>query len=224
MDFKELIEKHLDSLWFTALRLTKNKEDAEDLVQETSLKAYENIGSLRSENKAKAWLLKILTNTFINKYRKSKSAPEEINVEPDFLEPIFYKNGRYFDMEKDIFSNVMDEEINNALDSLPIEFRSVVLLVDIEELSYKDVEETLKISSGTLASRLYRGRRLLSDALYEYAKEKGFLSEIRGGKKEKKNEEPINIYSDPLLSLNWINTVWNNQRKLAKSGFIASKE
>lgn len=179
MDFKELIEKHLDSLWFTALRLTKNKEDAEDLVQETSLKAYENIGSLRSESKAKAWLFKILTNTFINKYRKSKTAPEEIDVEPDFLEPIFYKNGHFFDLEKDLFSQLMAEEINNALDSLPVEFRAVVLLVDIEELSYKDVEDMLKISSGTLASRLYRGRRLLRDALYEYAKERGYLSEIR---------------------------------------------
>lgn len=188
MDFKELIEKHLDSLWFTALRLTKNKEDAEDLVQETSLKAYENIGSLRSENKAKAWLFKILTNTFINKYRKSKSAPEEVDIEPDFLEPIFYKSGHYFDLEKDMFSHVMDEEINNALESLPVEFRTVVLLVDIEELSYKDVEEILKISSGTLASRLYRGRRLLRDALYEYAKERGYLSEIRRGEKERKNE------------------------------------
>lgn len=188
MDFKELIEKHLDSLWFTALRLTKNKEDAEDLVQETSLKAYENIGSLRSEHKAKAWLFKILTNTFINKYRKSKSAPEEVDIEPDFLEPIFYKSGHYFDLEKDMFSHVMDEEINNAIDSLSVEFRTVVLLVDIEELSYKDVEEILKISSGTLASRLYRGRRLLRDALYEYAKERGYLSEIRRGEKERKNE------------------------------------
>jgi RNA polymerase sigma-70 factor (ECF subfamily) len=177
MDFKELIEKHLDSLWFTALRLTKNKEDAEDLVQEASLKAYENIGSLRSENKAKAWLFKILTNTFINKYRKNKSLPEEVDVEPDFLEPIFYKNGHYFDMEKDMFSCVMDEDVKNAIDSLPIEFRTVVLLVDIEELSYKDVEDILKISSGTIASRLYRGRRLLRDALYEYAKREGFLKE-----------------------------------------------
>lgn len=178
MDFKELIEKHLDSLWFTALRLTKNREDAaEDLVQEASIKAYENIDSLRSENKAKAWLFKILTNTFINKYRKNKSLPEELDIEPDFLEPIFYKNGHYFDMEKDMFSCVMDEDVKNAIDSLPIEFRAVVLLVDIEELSYKDVEDILKISSGTLASRLHRGRRLLRDVLYEYAKGRGYLKE-----------------------------------------------
>lgn len=181
MDFEELIEIHLDSLWFTALRLTRNKEDAEDLVQETSLKAYENIGSLHSESKAKAWLFKILTNTFINKYRKSKSEPEEVDVEPDFLEPIFYKSGHYFDMEKDVFSQVMPEEINNAIDSLPVEFRTVVLLVDIEGLSYKDVEEILRISPGTLASRLYRGRRLLRDALYDFARKRGYL-------REKKNE------------------------------------
>lgn len=181
MDYKELIERHLDSLWFTALRLTKSKEDAEDLVQETCLKAFENLDSLRSIGKAKAWLLKILTNTFINKYRKEQSSPEMIDVESDFLEPIFYKSGHYFDLEKELFSQVMDEEVKDAIDSLPIEFRMAVLLVDIEELSYREVEDILKISPGTLASRLYRGRRLLRDALYEYAKEKGY---IRGERNE----------------------------------------
>lgn len=175
MKFSGLIEKHLDSLWFAAVRLTKNREDAEDLVQETCLRAFENFDSLRSEGKAKAWLLKILTNTFINKYRKGKALPEELNIEPDFLEPLFYKNGQFFDLEKELFSKVMDEEIVNAVDSLPLEFRVVMLLVDIEELSYREVEDILKISPGTLASRLYRGRRLLRDALYEYAKKRGHV-------------------------------------------------
>ncbi len=175
MEYTDLIEKYLDSIWFTAMRLTKNRQDAEDLVQETCLKAFENIGSLRSENKAKAWLLKILTNTFINKYKKEQNSPEEIDVEPDFLEPIFYKSGQYVDLEKEIFSAVMDEEAKEAIESLPVEFRMVVLLVDIEELSYREVQEILNISSGTLASRLYRGRMLLRDALYEYAKNRGYL-------------------------------------------------
>lgn len=172
-----LIERYLDSLWFTAMRLTKNREDAEDLVQETCLKAFENLDSLRSEGKAKAWLLRILTNIFINKHRKVKTLPEEVDIESDFLEPITYKSGQYFDLEKEIFSKVMDEEIKDAMDSLPMEFRMVVLLVDIEELSYREVEDILKISPGTLASRLYRGRRLLRDALYEYAKKRGFVEE-----------------------------------------------
>lgn len=175
MEYQDLIEKHLDSLWFTALRLTKNREDAADLVQEACLKAFENRDSLRSEGKAKAWCLKILTNTFINNYRKAQASPEEVDVEADFLDPIFYKNGQYFDLEKEIFSRVMDEEVKNAIDSLPVEFRIVVLLVDIEELSYREVEDTLGISPGTLASRLYRGRRLLRNALLEYAKSKGYL-------------------------------------------------
>lgn len=177
MEYKELIEKHLDSLWFTAMRFTKNREDAEDLVQETCIKAFENLDSLRSEGKAKAWLFRILTNTFINKYRKEHSHPVEVEVEPEFLEPVFYKSGQYVDFEKELFSNVMEEEIKTAIDSLPVEFRMVVLLVDIEELSYREVEDILKISPGTLASRLYRGRRLLRDALYEYAKKRGFLKE-----------------------------------------------
>lgn len=181
MEYRELIERHLNSFWSTALRLTKNREDAEDLVQETCLKAFENLDSLRSEGKAKAWLLKILTNTFINKYRKEKTMPEHVDVEPDFIEPIFYKSGQYVDIEKEIFSKVMDEEVKDAIDSLPVEFRMVVQLVDIEELSYREVEDILKISSGTIASRLYRGRRLLRDALYEHATKRGFL-------KERKNE------------------------------------
>lgn len=177
MECIELIEKHLDSLWFTALRLTKNRQDAEDLVQETCMKAWENLDYLHSEKKAKAWLLKILTNTFINKYRKNQNSPELIDIEPDFLEPIFYKSGQYADLEKEIFSKVMDEEVKEAIESLPVEFRTVILLVDIEGLSYREVQEILNISSGTLSSRLYRGRRLLRDALYEYAKKRGFLKE-----------------------------------------------
>lgn len=175
MDYKELIEKHLDSLWFAAMRLTKNREDAEDLVQETCLKAFENLDSLRSKSKAKAWLLKILTNTFINKYRKEQASPVEVGIEPDFFEPLFYKNGHYFDLEREMFSKVMDEEVKNAIESLPVEFRIPILLVDMEELPYREVEDILNISSGTLSSRLYRGRRLLRDALYEYAKNRGYL-------------------------------------------------
>jgi len=177
MEFRELIEKHLDSLWSAAMRFTKNREDAEDLVSETCMKAFENLESLRSEGKAKAWLFKILTNTFINKYRKEHSRPAEVDVEPEFLEPVFYKSGQYFDLEKELFSNVMEEEIKNAIEDLPIEFRDVVLLVDIEELSYREVEDILKISPGTLASRLYRGRRLLRDVLYEYAKKRRYIRE-----------------------------------------------
>jgi RNA polymerase sigma-70 factor (ECF subfamily) len=177
MECADHLKKHLNSLWFTALRLTRNKEDAEDLVQETCLKAFGNFDTLRSEGKAKAWLIKILTNTFINKHRKDQTAPREVDIEPDFLEPIFYKNGRYFDLEKELFSKIMDDEVKDAIDKLPIEFRMVIVFVDIEELSYREVEDILKISPGTLASRLYRGRRLLRDTLYDYANQRGYLKE-----------------------------------------------
>ena len=179
MDTMKLIEDHLDSMWFAAMRLTKNRRDAEDLVQEACLRAIENLDSLRSKDKVKGWLLKILTNTFINRYRKGLSEGVVLGEEDDFLESVFYKNGKYIDLEREIFSKVMDEEVNDALDNLPIEFRMAVLLVDIEELSYREVEEILSISPGTLASRLYRGRRLLRDALYGYAAKKGFLREVK---------------------------------------------
>jgi RNA polymerase sigma-70 factor (ECF subfamily) len=110
-----------------------------------------------------------------------------VDVEPDFLEPIFYKSGKYFDLEKDLFSRVMDEEVKDAIEDLPIEFRMVILLVDIEELSYREVEEILEISPGTLASRLYRGRRLLRDALYEYGKKRGYLRNEDGLQKYEKD-------------------------------------
>lgn len=174
-NYTEIISAHLQSLWFTALRLTKNREDAEDIVQETCIKAFENMNSLRSKNKAKSWLLKILTNTFINKYRKEQRRPEELDMDADFLEPIFYKDGKYIDMERDIFSGIMDEDVASALENLPFEFRIAIILIDIEEVSYREAEEILKISPGTLASRLYRGRRLLRDSLAEYAKSKGYL-------------------------------------------------
>ncbi len=177
MECADHIKKHFTSLWFTALRLTRNKEDAEDLIQETCLKAFRNIESLRSEGKSKAWLIKILTNTFINKYRKDQTAPDEIDVEPDFLEPISYKNGQFYDLEKELFSKVMDNEVKAAIDKLPVEFRMAIVFVDIEELSYREVEDILKISPGTLASRLYRGRRLLRDTLYDYARHRGYLKE-----------------------------------------------
>lgn len=96
-------------------------------------------------------------------------------MESDFLEAIFYKNGQYIDLEEEVFSKIMDEEVKEAIDNLPLEFRMPVILVDIEGLSYRDVKDVLQISPGTLASRLYRGRRLLRDSLCEYAREKGFL-------------------------------------------------
>lgn len=177
VDTMKLIEDHLDSMWFAALRLTKDRREAEDLVQEACLRAVENIDSLRSKDKAKSWLLKILTNTFINRYRKGISKGVVLGGEEEFLESAFYKNGEYIDLELEIFSRVMDEEVKEALDDLPVEFRMAVLLVDIEELSYEEAEEVLGISSGTLASRLYRGRRLLRDSLLGYARERGLLRE-----------------------------------------------
>ena len=104
----KLLEDHLNSMWFTALRLTKDRRAAEDLVQEACLKAIENIDSLRSKDKAKGWLLRILTNTFINRYRKGISEGVLVVGEEEFIESLQYKNGEYVDLEKEIFSRVMD--------------------------------------------------------------------------------------------------------------------
>ncbi len=173
MNMETLIEDHLDSLWYTALRLTRHKEEAEDLVQDTCMKALIHQDTLKSPSRAKAWLLKIQMNTFLNHQRKHKKLIQQ-NIDEDFLEPIFFKNGHYFDMEEEIFSKVLDDEVQKVIDQLSVEFRVVILLVDIEGLAYREVEDILEISSGTLASRLYRARRLLRTSLYDYAQARGF--------------------------------------------------
>ncbi len=179
MNYRELIDKYIDLLWFMALRLTKHKEDAEDLVQETCLKAFEKLDTLKEEAKAKGWLLRILINTFINGYCREREGFRGGVFEVNFEDPIFYKDGEHLDPEKEILSKVMDEEINKAIEALPSEYKIILLLIDIEDLSYKEVEEILRIPAGTIASRLYRGRRMLRDSLYEYAKKKGFFRRKR---------------------------------------------
>ncbi|MES0337225.1 MAG: RNA polymerase sigma factor [Candidatus Magnetobacterium sp. LHC-1] len=175
-----MIEKHLSLLWRVALRMTGNIEDAEDLVQDTCLKAFDNISSLKATSKAKAWLLKIMKNIFLNNTRKDSGIQKE-EIETDFHEHIFYQNGIYVDLEKEIFSRVLDDEIDSAINSLPVDFRIPVILIDIEELTYREVEDILNIPSGTIASRLYRGRRLLRDTLFEYARERGYVKEGKNG-------------------------------------------
>lgn len=169
---------HLDSLWRMARRLTRNDHDAEDLLQETFEKVCKNIDSLKEPEKAKAWLSKILFNTFLNKFNKSSSVDfMEVDMGNEKMEPIFYKNGVYVDMEEEIFSKIMDHEVIKAVESLPLPYRMAIVLVDIEGLSYREAESILGIPSGTLSSRLYRARRMLRDALYEYARERGYVKE-----------------------------------------------
>ncbi|MDN3510969.1 MAG: sigma-70 family RNA polymerase sigma factor [Candidatus Jettenia sp. CY-1] len=183
-EFEEVAMRHIDSLYNMALRLILNKEEAEDLVQETYLKAYRFFNTFEKGTNIKAWLFKILRNTFINKYRKTMSMPNEFfyedteslnnhvtyDEEKRSEEPSDTLESKYTDL-----SNLMEDDVKHAIDSLPLEYREAVLLSDVEELPYKDIAEITNVPIGTIKSRLNRGRKLLQKSLREYAKDRGFI-------------------------------------------------
>ena len=183
-EFEELTMPHIDSLYSMALRYIFNKEEAEDLVQDTYLKAYRFYSSFQQGTNIKAWLFKILRNTFINKYRKAASAPGEVLYEDidtlntDQTAAQEGVSGKFTDTlatRCDEISSFMEDDIKHAIESLPVEYREVILLSDVEELSYKDISEIANVPVGTVKSRLNRGRKLLQKSLWEYAKDRGFI-------------------------------------------------
>ena len=181
-DFAEQAMPLMGSLYSGALRMTRNPADAEDLVQETYLKAYRAFAGFQDGTNLKAWLYRILTNTFINTYRAKKRRPDESDL--DEVEDLYlYRRlggleaaavGR--SAEDELFDRVTDVEVKEALESLPEQFRVAVLLADVEGFSYKEIAEILDIPIGTVMSRLHRGRKGLQKRLYEYAVERGLVS------------------------------------------------
>ena len=165
---------HLDALYRVALRLTGDAARAEDLVQDTMLKAYRSWRQYRPGTNAKGWLLTILRNTFINDYRRRKLEPVAMDLEA--VEPhAIYRDIETADPEGAFFSQIVDEKVLQAVDALPTEFREVLVLSDMEGLHYAAIAETLQVPVGTVKSRLFRARRLLQAALYEHAVEMGYL-------------------------------------------------
>jgi RNA polymerase sigma-70 factor, ECF subfamily len=174
---------HLDALYGTALRMTKDEQDAEDLVQEAMLKAYRYFDKYENGTNCKAWLFKIMTNTFINRYRKSKKrkeylvdddyrplqeraeAPEQNPFVDDFNED-----------EENLYFKMFGDEVKEALEAIPVDFRMVVLLADLQDFAYKEIAEIMDCPIGTVMSRLYRGRRMLQAKLEGYAVEEGYIS------------------------------------------------
>ena len=181
--FSDLAMEHMSALYTAALRMTRNPADAEDLVQETYLKAYRGFGGFEQGTNLKAWLYRILTNTFINSYRSKKRRPEESEL--DEVEDLYlYRRlggleaaavGR--SAEDELMDLVTDQEVKDAIEALPEQFRMAVLLADVEGFSYKEIAEILDIPIGTVMSRLHRGRKALQKALFEFATRRGLTSD-----------------------------------------------
>src|SRR6266496_3240698 len=178
-EFESLAMEHLYPRYSAALRLTKNERDAEDLVQDTFLRAYRFFDKFERGTNIKAWLFKILTNTFINRYRrtvKERSIVEGSEREAVHERFISREASDYAaNPEQFFFDRLLSDDVLRAVDSLPIDFRMVVILADLQEFSYKEIAEILDVPVGTVMSRLYRGRRLLQKALAGYAVVAGVL-------------------------------------------------
>ncbi len=169
--FDDEVLPHLDLLYRVALRLSGDPAVAEDLVQDAVLKALRAWGSFRPGSNVRAWLVTILRNEFINNWRRARRAPQQVDNEalPEPADPADP------DPEGRFFAELVDEEVTAALDSLPDEFRDVVVLSDLEGLPYAEVAEALAIPVGTVKSRLFRGRRILKGLLRRYAQEAGVI-------------------------------------------------
>ncbi len=184
--FTEMTLEHMPSLYTAALRMTRSPADAEDLVQDTYLKAYRAFESFQEGTNLKAWLYRILTNTFINSYRAKKRRPEETDI--DDVENLYLyrrlgglegaNSGR--SAEEEVLDRFTETDIKEALESLPEQFRLAVLLGDVEGFSYKEIAEILNVPIGTVMSRLHRGRRALQKRLYEFGRERGLVPEPEG--------------------------------------------
>lgn len=170
----------LDSLYAGALRMTRNPADAEDLVQETMLRAYRSFNSFEPGTNLKAWLFRILTNAYINTYRKKQREPKQVSQE-DVQDYDLYQELKDHDSqlsetpETIVLDSLVDSDITEAIDDLPEQFRLAVVLSDLEGFSYAEMAEIMDVPLGTVMSRLHRGRKALQKRLWEIAKDRGIV-------------------------------------------------
>jgi len=186
--FSDLAMEYMPALYTAALRMTRNPADAEDLVQETYLKAYRAFGSFELGTNLKAWLYRILTNTYINTYRAKKRRPEIADVE-DIEDLYLYRRlsgdqtpGLGRSAEEEALERFTDTDVKEAIESLPDTFRMAVLLADVEGFSYKEIAEITDVPIGTVMSRIHRGRKALQKALVDRGSTRGLVGASGGAR------------------------------------------
>lgn len=175
--FEKEFMPHIDSMYNFAFRLTNDEDDANDLVQDTYLKAFRFINSFEEGTNAKAWLFRILKNSFINDFRKKSKEPSKVDyqdVETTYNSEEDAETTQTVDLRAETVQDLIGDEIANALNSLPVDFRTVIILCDIEGFTYEEMAKILDIPIGTVRSRLHRSRMLLKEKLKSYAKNLGY--------------------------------------------------
>ena len=181
-DFERQALVHVDALYGAAYRLTRNPRDAEDLVKDSLLRAYKFWDSFQRDSNCKAWLLRIVTNTFINEYQRRKRSREVLDAasaEQDATDGVLVQAMARDKQAPDqmLLQASVSDDVQKALESLPDDFRTAVILCDMQGLSYKEIAEIMQTPVGTVMSRLFRGRKLLANALREFAVAEGYVKD-----------------------------------------------
>jgi len=175
-EFQQIAIPHMDALYNFAYRMTGDSDDANDLIQETYMRAYRFWDKFEKGTNCKAWLFRILKNTYINSYRKNTKEPDKIDYEDveNFYENVKPSTTDDAHLEREIFDNLLDDEVSRAIESLPEDFRTVVILSDIEGFSYEEIADFIDCPVGTVRSRLHRARKMLFTKLHKYASSRGY--------------------------------------------------
>jgi RNA polymerase sigma-70 factor, ECF subfamily len=179
LDFEREAIPHMKLLYNYALKISSDRLDADDLFQDTYLRAFRFFHKFEKGSNCKAWLFRIMKNCYINKYRKDKKRSSTVDIDEvqNFYDSIRKDVVEPHDLEFEIYSKLFDDEITTALESLKDDYKTVLILCDLEGLSYEEIAEFIGCPVGTVRSRLFRGRKLLQQKLYQYAISRGFATD-----------------------------------------------